>query len=729
MRLTPKNKSYGFNRKKNGFAIPQVLILGVGIAIGVSGLMAASILGLTGSRIKRQELIAKSSSYSGITTVRGLLNDNSEDSFYHYLWLLNIKSCSEKANECNRYNDTNPSIEYWSDDEWCDGLPNCLGRQKAPMCAAKEEIDWGEIMDSYGTLLDNVSDSVGANLKNSTREFNQAFNIRSTKYIGTEQYGVSSILIEGIATSNKTNIQTASNKVRVNIQVNSKTPEAGFGFLAIGENESDEIDSLFLGNLSITTANDGNLLSSTPKGSIIWRRNIYENSDECGKFLENAKYTGSSLPENVDGGIWVQPIGMPKQPRLSNVDDIGILICTPAEIQKINTNCKLNSKNSSEKVYRIHSLYAKGPGSKFEVSTTDDSKVILEIMGDIDISNGGIFCHKDGANACGSGKGGNLTILFKQKTNINGNKIVCNDLDQITGGVKFKASQDFANYKYPIDNNKLPGSSFLIDSTGENPLDTFAAFVYGPKLTFISVRPESQWVQVTNSEKGNNNAGMIVTTRASYGWIKDTLSNSLENRMVNIILTPNSNLIPYLGQKDLSFKNEDEANNIEIVGVGYKVSALPAGSFLNPSANRVFLIYNSLSQSYYLRTFDIQNINPATQSSSEYSYPRAFAKMNYESNATHVDLQDNLDSSYAKEWLNAFGIKVEKSNINQARNFSGAAWVKNLCFDGSGQKTWSFSKDFIDKISIWHGTEFNWGVQYYRGRSVILWDTLREFDS
>ena len=39
------------SKKNNGFAIPQILILGIGVAVGVSGLMAASILSLTGSRI------------------------------------------------------------------------------------------------------------------------------------------------------------------------------------------------------------------------------------------------------------------------------------------------------------------------------------------------------------------------------------------------------------------------------------------------------------------------------------------------------------------------------------------------------------------------------------------------------------------------------------------------------------------------------------------------------
>ena len=63
-------------RNNKGFALPQILIIGIGIAVGVSGLMAASILGLAGSRINRQELLAKSSSYSGISKLRSLLNDN-----------------------------------------------------------------------------------------------------------------------------------------------------------------------------------------------------------------------------------------------------------------------------------------------------------------------------------------------------------------------------------------------------------------------------------------------------------------------------------------------------------------------------------------------------------------------------------------------------------------------------------------------------------------------------
>ena len=70
--------------KDKGFALPQILIIGIGIAIGVSGIMATSILGLTGSRISRQELLAKSASYSGVTKLRALFNDNSQGRFLNY---------------------------------------------------------------------------------------------------------------------------------------------------------------------------------------------------------------------------------------------------------------------------------------------------------------------------------------------------------------------------------------------------------------------------------------------------------------------------------------------------------------------------------------------------------------------------------------------------------------------------------------------------------------------
>ena len=40
--------------------------------------------------------------------------------------------------------------------------------------------------------------------------------------------------------------------------------------------------------------------------------------------------------------------------------------------------------------------------------------------------------------------------------------------------------------------------------------------------------------------------------------------------------------------------------------------------------------------------------------------------------------------------------EVKELDENYQRNFSGAVWVKNLCFDAIG--SWQFSKEFADKL-------------------------------
>ena len=702
MRFSKKVSSNRSRKNNKGFAIPQILILGIGIAVGVSGLMAASILSLTGSKITRQELLAKASSYSGITKLRALFNDNSEGRLFNYFWL--VDNCSEKAAECESLNISDPTNQYWADDSWCDEEENCNGRQKAPVCIPSENYSWANEKQIVEDLFRNLN-YVGNTLPNSKRDFDQAFDLISTKYIGTEDSGINSILIEGLSIPKDTNSISGSNKLRVNIQVNSETSETGFGFFSAGENNSDKTDSLFIGNLNITPFNEA-------KGSIIWRMNI-NNNDECQDFQELAMAENASLPASGNGGIWIQPLNLPKQPRLKNVIDIGTLICTQKRYEENNSSCKLSAGNSPQKTFRINSLFAKGPGSKFEVSTTDSSKIILEIMGDIDISNEGIFCHKNGSESCGTGKPENLTILFKQKSNSKINKLVCNR-DSNEGGITLKNNHIYTNIGYPIDNDRLPGHSFLIDKTGENSNQKFGAFIYGPKTTFISAKQKSAWVQ-------NNNSSMIVTSRGSYGYISSTKEDSIEGNITNLILDSDLTLIPYGG-------NQRNGNNLEIVGIGQKVENIPTGTLFNTATNNVFLIFDNATSNYHLRSFQKLNINRLNSSNLQYSYPRAFAILDPKNNFNDINLGNNLDeNSFANSWLNAFDIEVKETNENFERNFSGAVWVKNLCFDGSGEKNWEFSKDFIDKLVSWHGSNFNWGIKYYRGKSIILWDTLRDF--
>ena len=154
--LFSKKVSSNRSRKNNkGFAIPQILILGIGIAVGVSGLMAASILSLTGSKITRQELLAKASSYSGISKLRALFNDNSEGRLFNYFWL--VDNCSEKAAGCDSLKVSDPTTEYWADDTWCNDEENCNGRQKAALCTPNENYSWSNEKQIVENLFRNSS--------------------------------------------------------------------------------------------------------------------------------------------------------------------------------------------------------------------------------------------------------------------------------------------------------------------------------------------------------------------------------------------------------------------------------------------------------------------------------------------------------------------------------------------------------------------------------------------
>ena len=720
-------KNHKNQLSKSGFAIPQVLLLGIGISVALTGILYTTILNLAGSRFNRQELMSKSSSESGITNIRNLLND-SGDSFFHYFWVSD--SCSATAPSCpsgiNVGNVTipNPPLEYWSDEIWCNGASNCNGRQKAPMCTSGSSssdpspIDWTTYKAIFNQLVDSNEDKVGDDLVNAERQFLQYFDIKSTEYTGTEKYGVSSIVVEGIVKNKKNGQKTGFNKLRANIQVNNDTPSRGFGFLSAGENELDGDNSLFLGNLNIISS------EGDPKGSIIWRRNII-NDDECAKIIEKANASSASLPSSGNGGLWVQPLGLPKQPRLKNTHDVqGVLLCTPLNLQKLPTNCQLpNSSGASN--YRITSIYASTANSRFEVTTSDAKPITLEILGDIDVSNNGIFCHfEEGSNVCGSGDPKNLTILFKQETKLSGNKTFCSN-DNSKGGVRLGVKKviDLSNSSF--DNDNLPGSSIFIDNTGWSSSERFGAFLLGPKTTFISTWAKSPWVQYTEPDLSNENirAPMIVSHRGTYGWILDSSGgrdNRWHDKMTNLILTKDGYLIPYLNFNE-------GGNSLEIVGIGYDEEYQNYSRSSEPKTGK-FLIYNVDNNNYYLRSFKIiDNLNPSNKRSSLGFFPWAAAVM--EDELILLDSSANLNEGDSKNLLDQYNIKLEPRADNRTKRFSGAAWVKNLCFDENSSQTWEFDNQFIDGIKSRYGNDYNYGVKFYRGRSIILWDTLKDFES
>ena len=67
-------------------------------------------------------------------------------------------------------------------------------------------------------------------------------------------------------------------------------------------------------------------------------------------------------------------------------------------------------------------------------------------------------------------------------------------------------NNDFVyNTTFPLNNDLLPGHSFLIDNTGNQLNGNFGAFVYGPKTTLLSVIANSKWIQINNEVNASNN--------------------------------------------------------------------------------------------------------------------------------------------------------------------------------------------------------------------------------
>ena len=106
-----KQIEYYFNKDKElGFVLPQILILSIGIALGITGLITVSINRLSTNRVALLESQSRNSAESGVATVQSLLN-NSKSGVLYYYWLA--KTCSLDAQSTDCYTPlkgSNPNI-------------------------------------------------------------------------------------------------------------------------------------------------------------------------------------------------------------------------------------------------------------------------------------------------------------------------------------------------------------------------------------------------------------------------------------------------------------------------------------------------------------------------------------------------------------------------------------------------------------------------------------------
>ena len=728
------------NYDKSGFALPQILVLAIGISITLVGLMNVSINRLSTSKFSKNEMQAKNATESAFNSLRALLN-NSKSGAYYYFWLL--KTCASGENQCpDFYGGTygniwpgrrpnngifaDPSTLYWQDEDskWCqeNKAPKCFGRQVAPSCTYLgkdgriKEIPWRTYSNHLNGLLNG--NEIILNTNGSNR---QSFKIISTDYLSNEQGGTNSILFEGYYSSlrNQNYIKTATNRVRANISVYKNVPNSGFAFISAGENENDK-NSLFLGNFKIS--------SNGQKGTILWRKNInpFNSYIECRNILRDSGIGNLSyLPDsNKDGGgIFVQALQLPDRPQVKNQGALGS-IWNPTS----NTIICLGDKNGNyfvpnctfleasgyrnyrnqNRTYTIDDLIVRGKGAYFGISTTDNSKVTLIVRGSIDISNGGKICHRNGTRNCGTGKPENLTILFSQPDtkSIYGKgkqRLECS----AQGGMKYilDANSSLGNF------NNIPFNTLNVSSTGNNN-EQFSAFIYAPDTTFSTASPETEFYS-----RVGRNWNVVSAIKGVYAYIEYP-GGTTSQRTPKLFRNIKGGLIPYTTtpDKDSWDRRRHGFDDVYIIGAGRRSSN--SRSQINSMLNMA-LIWDSKTKNYFLIGFLIERNQVR------------FVDRNYKNRIWRVFLGNDPFDSNAKRLLDIYGIDLRRvSSLDNNLYFKGSAWVKNACFDmkGKGQVSWDFDEDYIEKLVEKNKNNlYRFGVPYYRGKSIKVWDTLRSF--
>ena len=688
---------------ESGFALTQILILGIGLSLTITALISIAVNRLTLTKIKKLELDARNASDSSITVLKSLFN-NRKNRAFNYYWLL--KECSQDLNKENcpvenrTYSGDDSIIKdmtslYWNNESnnWCiNDLENCFGRQIAPKCTPinnlsrrSKSIDWltfNSYIANFFKKEISISNHFGSSQKNNF----QSFSLKSLEYYGDDRTGgTTSFLVEGISRNNlNSQIKTATNKLRVNIKVIPEVDKSGFAYLSAGENDSDK-NSIFLGNLDI--------IGDT--GSILWRRNI-SNEFECEELNEIAGISElSSIPE--DGGIWVQPIYSPPNPYLNisrtQIVNLGNLYCLnrSSNFRDCNANTWGN-RNKLHRVFNIDNLIIRGANSKLNIISSKSRQVTIIVNGSVDINYGGRICHidiNDFFGRCGSGKSANLTFILKPEEGgySKQQKLACST----KGGISY------------IRNKIIPNNSFILGNTGIDDSEILTSFIYAPSSTFSTALPKLDYYQDTT------NKSQIFISRGTYAYLEN-ISNKAEPIFFK---DPKGNLLNFASNYENIFE-EDFFSNIYLIAVGSRSEEN------QPSENTMLnMALVKKNNEYFLLGFIIEN--QSANFVQKNINGRIWKKSLYE-NPKSIDDNGNL-------WISYYGIDLKKTDqFNSRINVEGALWAKNICFDKK-VVNWEFKKEFINNLVERYGQEFNYGIPYYRGTSIEVFDTMRDFSN
>lgn len=713
-RITP----YRRHKQAEGFSLPIILGLGVIVATILSAAILSAVGNNRNGRSRLITALASAATDSVVSQFRALLNDTQNGSLYNMFWA--VQGCTPVSNgtTCPKdYSSTSgqaiarsgiqdPSRTYWSNtfdrstEDFCTnettGQILCLGRQIAPLC----NYMLGPI--NYATPRSEINrfftsgQSLTTGLDNAGHNVSGFVNTYSTIGEIERAGGRGQLDVIGLAAGTSNQVK-AENRARVSFNVERVIEKPGFAYLSAGLKEGD-YNSIYLSNLSV---------GSGASGTILLRRNTSSTSDCSSMTSVFGIESGGQLPQY--GGPLIHAPWFPSSNRLE-------IASSGSAVDKIVAGQERIGITGSGQTLTYKNLFVLNGGALF-IETSDAAPVILNITDSLDVAAGGKVCNvSPGSLACGSGKAENLAIT----SNFDGGTYRETDT----------YCSDYGEAESSRLYGSLPGPTFTIRGTGAGS-DSLKAFIYGKNITLSSSGAiVSPYVQSESLVYGVSPVRLVINRglRKALG-INGTTS-----------LLPLHSGGAYLRNTDAYRSSE------EVISVGYARRTVQYPNFnLSP---RIYLAYNRANNTIRIGAYTEDSYGvrlDATLQSYVYSvylspgYIKYVGSIDTPQGVVPPVFNAGLYNSYRYILAYYYGIDLVAQSaeaISSTRNYEGGAWVRKLCFASIARTSgasylrshrWNFNSAFPDGLVNRFGDSFRWGFSEYRGRTVSLWDTLRDF--
>ena len=251
--------------------------------------------------------------------------------------------------------------------------------------------------------------------------------------------------------------------------------------------------------------------------------------------------------------------------------------------------------------------------------------------------------------------------------------------------------------------------------TGEKN-EYFSAFVYAPDTTFNVAIPET-----TYYSRAGRPWNLVTTVKGVYAFI-DYPGGSTYQRTPKLFRNIKGGLIPYTTTPDKESWDRSKHGFDDV----YIIAAGRRGAASTPQINSMLdmaLVWDSKANNYYLIGYVFQGNE------------LRFVDRNIGGRAWKVNLGNNpwFRDRTGNSVIDHYGIDLRKvSGLPKNSSFKGSVWVKNACFDknGKGEVSWDFNSKYKDDLvkRFNYNYQYQYGVPYYRGKSIKVWDTLRTFN-